>query len=489
MTFAELTSLLRECPLIASAQASPGPLQDPATLVRIAQASMQEGVRVIRLEGTEMAGPRRAGMLLDSAEHRTPNTEHDSPDTPHPTPHTLHPTPDTPYPTPHTPVTIGLIKKHYPGTDVYITPTTEEVDALLAAGCEVIGLEGSSRPRHNGDKFEDLVARIHAGGAMVMADCDTPESVAQSVAAGVELIGTTLAGYTEARPMSQGPDFDMLRQAIALAPGRVIAEGRYAEPWQAQAALAMGAIGVTIGAALNDTVRLTQNFVRAMQPVHDPVGAVDIGGTWIRFAVFHEGELTDIIRDPLPQDRLGWISARLAESGVKRLGISTGGTVHNNIVTEASDLIPGYVGTRFEFPGIEVFALNDGLATAWAHGLYFGGQRVATLAIGTGLGFGIVDRGRLLMGRNGQYPRLNNRAYSRGGTLEEAVGGATGSPLLIDGGIEETVRLMQELYYPDIIVRCGGVGLAHDIPGTVPSPYGENAGLMGAAMLAKWPMA
>ncbi|MBL8060782.1 MAG: putative N-acetylmannosamine-6-phosphate 2-epimerase [Chthonomonas sp.] len=463
MTSAELTALLRDCPLIASAQASPGPLQDPDTLVRIAQASMQEGVKVIRLEGTEMAGPGREKI-------RTPNTEN------------------------RTPVTIGLIKKHYPGTDVYITPTSVEVDALLAAGCEVIGLEGSSRPRHNGDKFEDLVARIHAGGAMVMADCDTPESVAQSVAAGVELIGTTLAGYTEARPMSVGPDFDMLRQAIALAPGRVIAEGRYAEPWQAQAALAMGAIGVTIGAALNDIVRLTQNFVRAMQPYHGPVGAVDIGGTWIRFAVFQDGELTHIIREPLPQDRLGWIAARLAESGVKRLGISTGGTVHDNVVTEASDLIPGYVGTKFEFPGVEVFALNDGLATAWAHGLHYGGQRVATLAIGTGLGFGIVDRGRLLMGRNGEYPRLNNRAFSGGGTLEEAVGGGFRddsplTPLTSAGGIDEAVRLIQELYYPDVIVRCGGVGLANDIAGTVPSPFGENAGLMGAAMLAKWPMA
>lgn len=468
MTFAELTSLLRECPLIASAQASPGPLQHPDTLVRIAQASIQEGVRVIRLEGTEMAGPGRSEL-------RTQNSEL---------------------------VTIGLIKRHYPGTDVYITPTSLEVDALLAAGCEIIGLEGSSRPRHGGEKFEDLVARIHAGGAMVMADCDTPESVAQSVAAGVELIGTTLAGYTEARPMSQGPDFDMLRQAIALAPGRVIAEGRYAEPWQAQAALAMGAIGVTIGAALNDTVRLTQNFVRAMQPYHGPVAAVDIGGTWIRFALFQDGKLTSIIREPLPQDRLGWITARLAETGAKRLGISTGGTVHNNVVTDASDLIPGYVGTKFEFPGVEVFALNDGLATAWAHGLYFGGQRVATLAIGTGLGFGIVDRGRLLMGRNGEYPRLNNRAFSGGGTLEEAVGGANnphhskpfptdapaGSPLANEGAIEETVRLIRELYYPDLIVRCGGVGLAHDIPGTIPSPYGENAGLMGAAMLAKYPM-
>lgn len=466
MTPHDLLALFRRSPLVASVQGSPGsPVEDPQTLERLALASLGQGSAVLRLQAVENI--------------RTIRTSTGAP-------------------------CIGLIKIDWEGSEVYITPTLREVEDLLALGCEVIALDGTPRPRPGGESLGELIRAIHDGGALVMADCDCVESVQYALAAGADFVGTTMAGYTSAREATDGPDFELLRQAVKLAPGRVIAEGRYAEPWQARAAMAIGAVAVVVGGALNDPVKQTRSFATAIRPLDEPVGAVDIGGTWIRFGVFApDGELALVEREVLLTDRsarLDWISKRIAQAGVKRVGISTGGTVDpaTRSVIEAKTLIPDYVGTTFDWPGVEVQALNDGLATAWGHAFHahFSGLRVATLALGTGVGCGVVDRGRILMGRHGEYPRLNDQPCSLGGTIEEHLGGAALSSTPTEAQMErgqraamDALRLVLDLYHPDVVVRCGGVGLSDwiDLPGTVASPYGSDAGLFGAGMLVMRP--
>lgn len=44
---------------------------------------------------------------------------------------------------------IGIIKKDYPGSDIYITTTMDEVDALVAANVEIIAMDATSRLRPN----------------------------------------------------------------------------------------------------------------------------------------------------------------------------------------------------------------------------------------------------------------------------------------------------------------------------------------------------
>lgn len=44
---------------------------------------------------------------------------------------------------------IGIIKKDYPGSDIYITITMDEVDALVAANVEIIAMDTTSRLRPN----------------------------------------------------------------------------------------------------------------------------------------------------------------------------------------------------------------------------------------------------------------------------------------------------------------------------------------------------
>ena len=51
---------------------------------------------------------------------------------------------------------IGIIKEVYPDSDVYITPTMKEVDALVEIGCEIIAVDATNRTRPGGVSFEEF---------------------------------------------------------------------------------------------------------------------------------------------------------------------------------------------------------------------------------------------------------------------------------------------------------------------------------------------
>ncbi len=459
-----ILDLLRRCPLIASVQASEGAaVDDPTTLLKLAQCSLDQGVEVLRLQGLENI------RAIKAATGR--------------------------------PV-IGLIKKAYPGSEVYITPTEVEVLALLELGCECIALDATPRPRPSAGLAE-LVDLIHRGGAFAMADCDSPEAVDLAVSVGCDLIGTTLAGYTAAREMTEGPDFDLVRYAVATGKP-VIAEGRYAHGWQVDAALRIGATAVVVGGAINDPVKQTRALMPSM--VTGKIGAVDIGGTWLRFGVFEDSNLVELRKIERPderEDRLAWIRQQIESTGVTAVGVGTGGTVDPSTgeVWEAKPIIPGHQGSVFsaETLGVPTRPLNDGLATAWGHACHpqFAGSNVATLALGTGVGAGMVRDGKLIYGKRGEYPRLNDVMTPLGRTIEDLLGGAGLSSNPTQEQQEDAVvafgtavKLVREMYYPDHIVVCGGVGLSPWLAphlervGCQLSPYGAEAGLYGSMWLA-----
>lgn len=460
MTTHELHGLLRECPIVASVQASDGsPLGDPQSLLRLAEASIQEGVKVLRVEGANSIRAIKSATGL--------------------------------------PV-IGLIKRRYDGSEVYISPTEREVEDLVAERCDIVAIDATRRPRP-GKPISDLVGIVHRAGALAMADCDTGESVQAALGAGFDIVGTTLAGYTAASGFGKGPDLELVRKALAMGARTVLAEGRYEEPWQALAALRIGAAGVVVGGALNDAVKQTRRFVRVTAPSHGDVGAVDLGGTWLRFGIFSPSwelrESWKIERPDNAQDRLDWIARQVQAAGIHRVGVSSGGVINpaTGSVVKAKSIIPGHVGTRFDrgSAGAQTVALNDGLAAAWGHACHprFAGRRVATLSLGTGVGFGIVDRGRILMGPLGEPPHLNDLPFDDA-TIEAGLGGASHSPTHQIAAFRHAIDVIQAMYHPDAIVVCGSVGLGDVLAPALhelkiePTPFGQDAGLYGAAALA-----
>jgi putative N-acetylmannosamine-6-phosphate epimerase len=475
MTLSALLARFRACPLVASVQASEGsPCGHPETLLRLAKASLKQGVRVLRLEGVKTVRALEPELKV--------------------------------------PI-IGLLKRTYPESEVYITPTAQDADSMIDLGCEVIAIDGTNRPRPGRDDLAALIKHIQRRKVLVMADCDSLESAIRAAALGADVIGTTLAGYTSAHVATNGPDLELLRQIIANVKVPVIAEGRFSQRWEVEAAMRIGATAVTVGGAINDPVKQTRALMPTPKLGEDArIGAVDIGGTWLRFGVF-DGRgtlLGEPVRTPNPGNQvecLQWIRERIAEFKVTRVGVGTGGIVDPNtgeVWTAKEHLMPDHTGIRFHEAtlGITTKAYGDGHATAWGHANLpqFAGRRVATLALGTGVGAGFVQQGTIWAGRRGEYPRINDLPSPDGRSYETVLGGInlTSTPSEDDQAVARralhgAVQAVKDLYFPDDIVIAGSVGLsdwlAEDVAKLelVRSPFGVNAGLHGAAALALYP--
>ena len=104
------------------------------------------------------------------------------------------------------------------------------------------------------------------GETLVMADCACMDDVRRAAAAGVDIISTTLAGYTEDRPKTDGPDLDFVREAVAEAGGiPVFCEGRIHTPAQAREAMEAGAFAVVVGTAITHPTSITGWFCDALK--------------------------------------------------------------------------------------------------------------------------------------------------------------------------------------------------------------------------------
>ena len=158
---------------------------------------------------------------------------------------------------------IGLYKLGSAG--VYITPTFEAAAAIAEAGADVIALDCTDRARPDGVSLRELLARIDELGLPVFADVSTLAEARAAAELGVAMAAPTLSGYTEARPMLPGPDFELLKQMIDALPIPVIAEGRIGTPEQAREALDLGAWAVVVGSAITRPRTITARFAAALQ--------------------------------------------------------------------------------------------------------------------------------------------------------------------------------------------------------------------------------
>lgn len=157
---------------------------------------------------------------------------------------------------------IGLWKQQIQGYEVYITPRYEDALAIAEAGADIIAIDGTLRPRPLQENLPDLVTKIQQQlGKLVMADVDSIESAAAAAAAGVDLIGTTLYGYTHQTLNCHPPGWQLLTQIVATTNIPAICEGGVSNPQMAQKALALGAYAVVVGTAITGIDRKLQDFM------------------------------------------------------------------------------------------------------------------------------------------------------------------------------------------------------------------------------------
>ena len=59
---------------------------------------------------------------------------------------------------------IGIIKREYSDSEIYITPTKKEVEELSKTKCEMIALDATNRVRPNNESLEEIIKFIHELG-------------------------------------------------------------------------------------------------------------------------------------------------------------------------------------------------------------------------------------------------------------------------------------------------------------------------------------
>ncbi|MBS4219020.1 N-acetylmannosamine-6-phosphate 2-epimerase [Bacillus sp. FJAT-49711] len=214
--------------LIVSCQALPGePLHGPQFMSKMAMAAKEGGAVSIRANGVEDIKAIKSLTQL--------------------------------------PV-IGLIKRHYPGCPVYITPSKKEIQDLIDAKADIIALDATNQERPNLESLEEIVQYIRENSnCLIMGDISTFEEGMAAEKAGVDMVSTTLSSYTSYTKDRVVPDFPLIEALVQNSLIPVIAEGNIATPMEAAKALELGAHAVVVGTAITRPQIITKQFFEVVR--------------------------------------------------------------------------------------------------------------------------------------------------------------------------------------------------------------------------------
>lgn len=159
---------------------------------------------------------------------------------------------------------IGLIKKKYADSEIYITPTLLEVNDLLSSGCEIIALDMTNRIRPGHIDIQILLDHIHAASKLILADISTYDEGMAAQALGVDAISTTMSGYTQYSRQLSGPDIGLIEELSANASIPVFAEGKINTPDDIKKVMAAGAFAPIVGSAITRPQLITAKFTAAL---------------------------------------------------------------------------------------------------------------------------------------------------------------------------------------------------------------------------------
>lgn len=162
---------------------------------------------------------------------------------------------------------IGIIKEVYPDSDVYITPTMKEVDALMEVGVDIIAVDCTKRERPFGKTLDELYQEMRTKypKQLFMADCSTYEEGMHAAELGFDIIGTTMCGYTEYTKGNPIPSYELMRSLVKDCKKPVIAEGGIWSPEQLVEAMNTGVLATVVGTAITRPMDITRRFVNALK--------------------------------------------------------------------------------------------------------------------------------------------------------------------------------------------------------------------------------
>ncbi|MEH7303336.1 N-acetylmannosamine-6-phosphate 2-epimerase [Neobacillus drentensis] len=157
---------------------------------------------------------------------------------------------------------IGIVKREYPNCEIYITPTMREVDEIVIGGVEIIAIDLTNRIRPDRVTNKEFIKTIKRKypHVYIMGDISSYEEGITAESLGVDLIATTLSGYTSYTKKQKGPDFELISKLSLTLSIPLIAEGRVNTPDDAAECIRLGAWAVVVGSAITRPQLITKTF-------------------------------------------------------------------------------------------------------------------------------------------------------------------------------------------------------------------------------------
>lgn len=163
---------------------------------------------------------------------------------------------------------IGLVKIHREDTEVFMTPSMNEVDALVEAKADIIAVDGTPR-LIDGQPACDIIPKIKEKypDVLIFADVRDEQDAIHALDLGADMVAPTFYRFKKDAKSTDLPDWEMFARMCRTCSqkGIVIMEGKIWTPDDAIRALHYGAHAVVVGSAITRPHLVARRFVDHMQ--------------------------------------------------------------------------------------------------------------------------------------------------------------------------------------------------------------------------------
>lgn len=385
---------------------------------------------------------------------------------------------------------IGLVKRDLRDGPVRITPFVRDARALAAAGARIVAFDATQRRRPV--EVPAMVAAIHAAGALAMADIATRAEARAALAAGADMLGTTLSGYVGPGPVPESPDLDLVRACAAFGAVPVYAEGRFNSPGLAAKAMLAGADAVVVGSAITRPEHVAGWFARAIAAAAPRTTlGLELAARGCVAALLRAGRVRERIEVAAPGSALAAIGAAVAPWRGRFDDCAIAATAG---VTPSRPRLASLAARLSARLGVPALALPAAQAAAW--GEHCHGAALGRDVLFVGLSHHRVDFGLVLDGR------LQRGASGTGLELADPRSRARDEALQTARLLAAALRMSGCVLAPGLAVVGGEAGLAPgfaallrkalaEAPPAAPrlrvvrAGLGSDAALVGAAAFAR----
>ncbi len=163
---------------------------------------------------------------------------------------------------------IGMVNNKYDNSDVYVTPTIEEVDELAKLNIKCIAIDATDNKRPK-ETLEEILSytKEKYPDICLLADCATISDIINANELGFDLVSTSMRGHTE---NTKGKtifdnEYEFVKEAVNKSNVPVIVEGSICQPNQVKQIMDLNVFAVVVGNAITQPKFITERFLSELK--------------------------------------------------------------------------------------------------------------------------------------------------------------------------------------------------------------------------------